>query len=66
MAYEMIDNDINSRPTKPPSERTGKSASHVPIIKCVAAHILQTYKKEDYIMVDVISSIRKEGAESLK
>ena len=63
LAEEMIDNNIDSRQTRPPSKRTGRSASLVPVRKRVEAHLFQT---EDYRMVDALPTISKAGAESAK
>ena len=38
----MIDNYLDSSPTRPPSKITGRSASSVPVRKRVSAHLFQT------------------------
>ena len=53
-----------SRPIRPSPKRTGRSALPVPVSKHVAAHLFQTCKKEDYIMVHALPTISKAGAES--
>ena len=59
---EMIDNNINSRPTRLPSDKTGRNALSVSFSKLAASHLFQTCKKEDYIMVYAMSVIIKAGA----
>ena len=45
LAEESIDNNLYSFTKRPPSKRTGRSASPVPVRKRVAAHLFQTCKK---------------------
>ena len=45
LAEEMTDNNLDSRPTRPPSKRTGRSASPVPVRKRAAAHLFKICKK---------------------
>ena len=42
---DVIDNDLDSRPTRPPPYITGRIASRVPFSKRATLHLLQTCKK---------------------
>ena len=43
----MIDNDLYLSPTRPPSKRTSRSASYVPVRKRGAAYLFQICKKNN-------------------
>ena len=58
---EMINKDLDPRPTRPKSNRNLKSASLFPAMKYVAAHLYKKEKKEHYRMVYEIPTISKSG-----
>ena len=43
---DIIENDMNSRPTRPPSWRTGKIKSPVYVRKLLTAHLFQKVNKQ--------------------
>ena len=66
LSEEIINTNLGSRPTRPTSKKTGRSALPVPVRKRVTAYLFQTRKKEYHKRGDALTNISKVVAESAK